>query len=229
MGGTNRWRTMPWMVLMSFMLVPLGIVSIVLVILQPFAVGTFCTPCLATAVLMLVMIPFATDEVIAMGQFLADVRRRGESLWTNFWRGGTLEGEGEPDEADLPALAVEVARAARCGLNFAPSLLASAAVGVALMFLPPLFGVDGAAAEANWLFGPLIVTFAVIAMADVVRPARFVNLLLASLAALAPFVVGDRDLPYAAATLVLSVVVLALSLPGGTIGERYARWSERIA
>ncbi|MEJ7793846.1 MAG: hypothetical protein WKF65_17945 [Gaiellaceae bacterium] len=35
MGGTNRWRTMPWMVLMFFILVvPLGIVSIVLVILQ---------------------------------------------------------------------------------------------------------------------------------------------------------------------------------------------------
>jgi hypothetical protein len=61
------------------------------------------------------------------------------------------------------------------------------------MFLPPLFGVEGAAADSNWLFGPLIVTFAVIAMADVVRPLRFANAALAALAAVAPFVVGAFD------------------------------------
>lgn len=230
MGGTNRWRTMPWMVLMFFVLVvPLGIVSIVLVILQPLAVGTFCTPCLATAVLMLVMIPFAVDEVLAMGQFLADVRRRGDSVWTNFWRGGTMEGEGARDEAKLPAPLAEVARAARRGVSFAPSLLASAALGIALMFVPPIFGVDDSAAEANWLFGPLIVTVAVTAMADVVRPLRFVNALLALAAALAPFLIGDAEVGYAATTLALSGVVLALSLPRGEIGERHARWSDRIA
>ncbi|MEJ7793847.1 MAG: hypothetical protein WKF65_17950 [Gaiellaceae bacterium] len=103
--------------------------------------------------LMLVMIPFAVDEVVAMAQFLANVRRRGDSVWTNFWRGGTLEGEGARDEATLPAPLAEVARAARRGVNFAPALLASAALGIALMFLPPLFGVEAGAAEANWLFG----------------------------------------------------------------------------
>lgn len=230
MGGRNRWRTMPWMVLMFFVLVvPLGIVSIVLVILQPLAVGTFCTPCLATAVLMLAMIPFAVDEVVAMGQFLADVRRRSDPLWTNFWRGGTLEGEGAPDEAALPAPLADVTRAARRGVNFAPSLVAAAALGVALMFLPPLFGVEDAAAEANWLFGPLIVTFAVTAMADVARAARFVNALLALFAALAPFLVGELDLAYATTTLALAAIVLALSLPRAAVGERYARWNERIA
>ena len=230
MGGTNRWRTMPWMVLMFFILVvPLGIVSIVLVILQPLAVGTFCTPCLVTAMLMLVMIPFAVDEVVAMAQFLANVRRRGDSVWTNFWRGGTLEGEGARDEATLPAPLAKVACAARRGVNFAPSLLASAALGIALMFLPPLFGVEAGAAEANWLFGPLIVTFAVTAMADVVRPLRFVNVLLALAAGIAPFLIGERDVGYAVTTLVVAVVVLALSLPRAAVGERYERWNERIA
>src|ERR687891_1385136 len=56
MGGRNRWRTMPWMVLMfGVLVVPLGITSIVLVILQPIAVGTWCTLCLATALFMLLM------------------------------------------------------------------------------------------------------------------------------------------------------------------------------
>ncbi len=230
MGGTDRWRTMPWMVLMFFVLVvPLGIVSIVLVILQPLAVGTFCTPCLATAVLMLVMIPFAVDEVVAMGQFLADVRRRGDSLWTNFWRGGTIAGEGAADDAQLPAPLADAARFARRGVNLAPSLAVSAALGIALMLLPPLFGVDDAAAEANWLFGPLIVTFAVTAMADVARPLRFVNAPLAILTAGAPFVVGEPGLAYAAVTAVLAAAVFGLALPRAAVGERYASWNERIA
>jgi apolipoprotein N-acyltransferase len=45
MGGRNR--TMPWMVVMfGVLVVPLGVVSIVLVILQPLALGAWCTLCL---------------------------------------------------------------------------------------------------------------------------------------------------------------------------------------
>jgi len=67
MGDSRRWRTMPWMVAgFGLVVVPLGIVSIVLVIMQPVVVGAWCTPCLATAVLMLAMIPLALDEVVAM-------------------------------------------------------------------------------------------------------------------------------------------------------------------
>jgi hypothetical protein len=64
MGGTDRWRTMPWMVLLfGILVVPLGIVSIALVIMQPVMVGTWCTICLFTALAMLIMIPFTLDEV----------------------------------------------------------------------------------------------------------------------------------------------------------------------
>jgi hypothetical protein len=71
MGGRNRWRTMPWMVVMfGVLVVPLGVVSLVLVILQPVAVGAWCALCLLTAAAMLIMIAPALDEVVAMGQFL---------------------------------------------------------------------------------------------------------------------------------------------------------------
>lgn len=50
MGGRDRWRTMPWMVAMfGALVIPLGIVSIVLIILQPVAVGAWCMLCLITA------------------------------------------------------------------------------------------------------------------------------------------------------------------------------------
>jgi vitamin K epoxide reductase family protein len=102
MGGRNRWRTMPWMVMMfGVLVVPLGIVSIVLVILQPVAVGAWCTLCLVTAAAMLIMIAPAVDEVVAMCQFLAGARREGQSFWRTFWIGGTLDSyrTAKPDEA----------------------------------------------------------------------------------------------------------------------------------
>ena len=50
LGGTRRWRTMPWAVMLfGVLVVPVGVVSIVLVILQPLAVGAWCSLCLFTA------------------------------------------------------------------------------------------------------------------------------------------------------------------------------------
>jgi hypothetical protein len=104
MGGANRWRTMPWMVLMfGVLVVPLGIVSIVLVMLQPVAVGAWCTLCLITTAAMLMMISPAVDELVAMGQFLAGARREGKPLWRTFWVGGTLDAHRSPAAAETPA------------------------------------------------------------------------------------------------------------------------------
>ncbi len=71
MGGRDRWRTMPWMVtFFGILVVPLGAVSIYFIIIQPILLGTWCTLCLLAALAMLIMIPFAVDEVVAMGQYL---------------------------------------------------------------------------------------------------------------------------------------------------------------
>ena len=91
MGGRNRWRTMPWMVVMfGVLVVPVGIVSLVLVVLQPIAVGAWCALCLVTAVAMLIMVAPAVDEVVAMSQFLQGARREGKPFWRTFWLGGSL-------------------------------------------------------------------------------------------------------------------------------------------
>ena len=99
MGNVRRWRTMPWMVLMfGFLVIPLGTTSIVLIILQPVMVGTWSTPALITAALMLVMIPLAVYEVVAMLQFMVQAKREGQPLWRTFWVGGTLKGYQEREE-----------------------------------------------------------------------------------------------------------------------------------
>ncbi len=85
-GGQSRWRTMPWIVIVFGLAVgPLGAVSILLVILQPVMFNAFCTLCLASAVVSVVMIAPAMDEVLASLQHVQRRRREGVSLWRSFW------------------------------------------------------------------------------------------------------------------------------------------------
>jgi hypothetical protein len=85
-GGRGRWRTMPWIVIIfGFAIGPLGAVSILLVVMQPTVYGSFCTLCLASAAISLLMIPPAVDEVWASVQHMQRERRHGRSLWGSFW------------------------------------------------------------------------------------------------------------------------------------------------
>jgi uncharacterized membrane protein len=85
-GGRDRWRRMPWLVVLFGVFVgPLGAVSVVLVIIQPVLFNTWCTLCLASAVLSVAMIPPAMDEVLASLQLLKRQTERGVSPWRVFW------------------------------------------------------------------------------------------------------------------------------------------------
>lgn len=85
-GGTRRWKKMPWMVILFGVFVgPLGGISVLLVILQPVLYDSWCTLCIITALISVVMIGPAMDEVLASLQFLARERRAGRSLWRAFW------------------------------------------------------------------------------------------------------------------------------------------------
>jgi hypothetical protein len=85
-GGTRRWRSMPWIVIIFGVFVgPFGVLSIMLVVMQPVLYGAFCTLCLASAVISLAMIGPAADEVLASMQYLRDVRDEGGSVWAAFW------------------------------------------------------------------------------------------------------------------------------------------------
>jgi uncharacterized membrane protein len=85
-GKTDRWKTKPWIVVLFGLAVgPLGLVSVVLVIFQPVLVGAWCTFCLVTAVISVVMISPAMDELLASLQYLQRVKRSGYSVWKAFW------------------------------------------------------------------------------------------------------------------------------------------------
>ena len=230
MGGVTRWRSMPWMVVFFFILVvPLGLTHVTLVILQPVVVGVWCTLCLAAAAVMLVMIPFTVDEVIAMGQFMIERVRAGKPFWRTFWVGDTMEGGG-PDartpryEAPLRALAP----AAAWGVSLPLTLVIVGAVGVWLMVAPAAFGSTGTAADSDRLVGAVILTIAAISTAEVVRAFRFVNLLLGMWLLFAPWSMTGAAVLGRWNDVASGLLVLALTVPRGAVRERYAGWDRLV-
>lgn len=94
-GGKNRWRSMPWIVIIFAVFVgPLGLVSIGLVMAQPVMYDAWCTLCLATAVISVLMIGPAMDEALASLQHIRRAQLDPErSAWRTFW-GLDARGEG---------------------------------------------------------------------------------------------------------------------------------------
>lgn len=85
-GGTRRWRTMPWIVVVFGIFIgPFGVVSVMLTIFQPVLYDNFCTLCLVSGVISLAMIGPAVDEVLASFQHLRRVRDEGGRVWAAFW------------------------------------------------------------------------------------------------------------------------------------------------
>jgi uncharacterized membrane protein len=223
MGDKRRWRTMPWMVtFFGILVVPLGVTSIVLVILQPIAVGAWCSLCLAAALAMLVMIPLTLDEVVAMVQFLARKRRAGESLWRAFWLGGDVAegGEAKPTRPEGWSL-----KPMLWGFTPAAALVASAALGLWLLFAPAVFGLPmkNPLSDSDHLVGALIVVVAVIAMAEVARPIRLVNALLGFWLLTAPWLLSGGSTAARVNDSLIGAAVVLLALPLGSYREHYGK------
>lgn len=227
MGDRQRWRTMPWMVtFFGILVVPLGVVSIALIISQPVIVGDWCWPCLVAALAMLIMIALTLDEVVAMGEFLVRARREGQSLWQVFWQGGTLAGGAD---AERPARSDVVnVKAMVWGVALPWNLLASAAIGLWLMASPGVFGITSPFAHSDHLIGALVVTVAIIALADVGRAARFINVLFGGWFIIAPWLLDGATTTSTLNGLIAGIALIVLSLPRGPVGERYGGWDRYI-
>jgi hypothetical protein len=227
MGDQRRWRTMPWMVAaFGIVVVPLGVVSIVLVIMQPVVVGAWCTPCLITAAFMLAMIPLALDEIVAMLQFVRRQRRAGKSVWRVFWLGGN-----QADDAPTwqPTRAASWRPAGMVwGVTGAWTLFATIALGLWLMFAPDVFGSSGAMADSDHLVGALVIVIAVCAMAEVARPARFLNAPLGLWLAIAPWFLGGGSAASRINSALAGAAIVIASLPLGRLRDHYSTLDRAI-
>jgi uncharacterized membrane protein len=88
-GSQRRWQYRPWLVLIfGIDVIPLGIVSAVLVFLQAFVVGDWCTLCIVTAIISLILVILAVDEVWSTLIYLGRFWKKTKSVskfWKVFW------------------------------------------------------------------------------------------------------------------------------------------------
>lgn len=168
-GGRARWRTAPWLVLVyGILVIPVGLVSTTLVILQPLVVGTWCTLCLATAICMLFAIPLAIDEVIASLQFL---NRYG---WKYLFKGGECpDASADEGTPDMHSSIFTLFKASFWGMGFPWNLWLAAFVGVFLMATPTLFGAHGILFDFDPILGAFTTVVAVVSFAERLRGFRW--------------------------------------------------------
>src|SRR5439155_1580106 len=78
-----------------------------------------------------------------------------------------------------------------------------------------LFGIVPPLADSDHLIGALVITVAVIAMAEVGRALRFINVLFGLWLIAAPWLLAGGTMPAAWAEVAVGLILIALSLPRG--------------
>ena len=222
-GGKARWRTMPWMVvLFGILIIPPGVTSITLVILQPVAVGSWCSICLFTAVVMLIMVPFAFDEIVATLQYLYEVKKSGNPLWKTFWLGGEMEADEDEKRSEdkLQDLGVWSILSGD-GVTTPWFLIVSCLIGAWLMYAPTFFNYPEMVANIDYFSGALIVTFAITSMAEICHSIRFLNIPIGAVLILSPVFLESFSTASLAGQVAAGIVLILVNLPKAKINSRF--------
>lgn len=223
-GSRARWRTMPWLVILfGLMIVPLGVVSISFIIIQPIVIGTWSTLTLIAAAAMLIQIPYSLDELTASISFLRRRVRAGQSLVGAMLFGGPDEGTAVtmPRREFEGRSAGQVSKAMWTGaVNLPWTLWVAGAIGVSFLFTRLTLGAEGTMANADHLLGALVLTVLALAAAEIMRAARFLLIPLGLAIAAAPFLF-DGSGTHIVLSVVGGLAIAGLSINRGRITERY--------
>jgi hypothetical protein len=214
---------------LAVLILPLGVVSIYFVIVQPIVIGTWCTLCLIAALAMAVMIPYSLNEFVAMGQFLVSTRKQGKPFWRTFWTGDAMDGGSVDTSKGLVASPREQWAQATRGVTYPWTLMLSIAIGVWLTFTRLTFDSFGSMTNSDHLIGLLVVTFTIIALAEVARSVRFINIAFGVWLIAAPWLLDGIASPLATWNgVICGVLLIALAIPRGKIKDSYAGWDRYI-
>lgn len=86
LGGRDRWRSLPWACLLLGAVLATGaLVSVGLIVVQPALAGTWCTLCLVSAALSLLLFALGIGEGRAAWQHVRRARDKGVPLGDAFW------------------------------------------------------------------------------------------------------------------------------------------------
>jgi hypothetical protein len=216
--------------LFGLLIIPLGVVSVSFIIIQPPLIGALCTLCIIQATVTLILIPYSIDEVLATAQYLWRAKKAGEPFWRTFWRGGPALSEDQTPAPDLDRSAASVLRDfITGGVNFPWTLVASTLLGVLLLATPLILGTEPPLYFSDHIVGCLVIMVAVTAMAEIVRPVRFLNIVLGIWIAASPFLFVGGTMGSVIANLAIGLALIGLSLPRGTRSEEhYGGWDRAI-
>lgn len=218
-GDERRWRTMPWMVfLFGFIVVPLGLVSVTLIILQPLIVGSWFTLCLCSAFCMVVMIAYAIDEVFAVFQFLHLKWLEGKPFWKTFWKGDPcFEAETDTRTPPLDSSLPSLFSSASWGISIPWNLFLSTILGIFLMLAPWIFHLSKEASDLDHVIGAFTIVISIISMAEVIRKVQIFNILLGGTLIVFLFWSTESWL----VNLIVGSLLILLSFHYGKIREQY--------
>ena len=97
------------------------------------------------------------------------------------------------------------------------------------MVAPSALETEAAIADSDHLVGALIVTFSVIAWAEVTRGLRWLNATLGLWLIAAPWFLAGGTSMSTGNDVAVGLLLLLTSLPRGTVHEYYATWNRYIS
>ena len=102
----------------------------------------------------------------------------------------------------------------------------NAALGVWLMASPGIFGFSNTIADNDHIVGPVITTFAIIALWECTRVVRTYNIPLGAWLLLAPWILGYDDTTAIINDMAVGALVIVFSLVKGKVEQRFGGgWS----
>jgi hypothetical protein len=101
------------------------------------------------------------------------------------------------------------------------AVITNTILGVWVMISPTLLEYDKKAANNNYIVGPIEITFAIIAIWEVNRSARFFNIAAGAWLALSPLILGFSSQESILNNAIAGVVIAGLSMIRGEIKGRY--------
>ena len=213
-GSEHRWRTVPWIVLgFGFLVVPVGLMSIFLIMLQPIVVGYWCFWCLFTAFCMLLIIALTVDEVWAAAQHFVRSIKSGTPWKKALFLGGDID-EVDSGEENFHRLAMTA------GTNFHWTLLLSAALGAWLMASPSYIDLGKFSADSDYITGALVVVFSIISAAQVIRKIRYLNAVAGIWLILCPFFSLATTTPHHQwSNIAVGIILILLTIPKGDLRD----------
>ncbi|HEX3721675.1 MAG TPA: vitamin K epoxide reductase family protein [Nitrolancea sp.] len=181
-GGENRWRTHPWIVLGNgAVALGLGVTGVILLIVQPIAYESYCTLCMLSAFISINLVGPTMEEALASLQYLSRQYTYDLGSPETHARQSPSVNQGQTPDNQRPKDGVS--------LRF----VIGAAIGLWLMASPGVLNYAGSPGAADRVVGPAIFALCIVAMWPATRWLGGLNLIAGAWLLVSPIVLLAPD------------------------------------